>query len=178
MLLKIGDKVRFLHEVGSGIVLKINGKTSLIEDEHGFEINYPTHLLVPKMEVNDSVLLSKVLGQDKIANKAVKSKSVTKKKGELEWKIDLHMENLTDSHQNMSNHEIVTYQLEKLKAFLKNAENAKIGRLIVVHGVGTGKLKEEIKMLVQGMNGTEMFDADYMKYGRGASIIDRRYNIR
>ncbi len=36
--IKPGDKVKFINEVGGGIVLSINGKTAIIESEDGFEI--------------------------------------------------------------------------------------------------------------------------------------------
>ncbi len=37
--MKVGDKVRFLNEVGGGIVAGFQGKnTVLVEDEDGFEI--------------------------------------------------------------------------------------------------------------------------------------------
>ncbi|MFA7272992.1 MAG: hypothetical protein WC044_03950 [Crocinitomicaceae bacterium] len=178
MQLKTGSKVRFLHEVGSGIILKINDKTAVLLDENGFEMEYPIHLLVPQMSASEDELLKAVSNQGKINIPLKKDLFTKKRKGEQEWKVDLHMENLTDTHRNMTNHEIVTFQLNHFKAFLKTAENAKIGRLIVVHGVGSGKLKEEIKLLINGINGAEIFDADYTEYGMGASIIERKYNIR
>ena len=41
MNMKIGDKVRFLNDVGGGTVLRIEGKMAIISDEDGFEIPTP-----------------------------------------------------------------------------------------------------------------------------------------
>ena len=41
MKVEIGDKVRFLNEVGGGIVSRIEGKLVFVEDEDGFEIPIP-----------------------------------------------------------------------------------------------------------------------------------------
>jgi hypothetical protein len=40
-MIEIGDKVRFLNEVGGGIVSKIEGSLVFVEDEDGFEIPIP-----------------------------------------------------------------------------------------------------------------------------------------
>lgn len=175
--LKIGSKVSFLGETGQGIVIELDGNQVCVEDEHGFETWYSRELLVPLMEIPDEKIFAK---KDHLLKHNPIKKTVTpgQIKGESEWKIDLHMENLVDSHKGMTNHEIVTLQLNHFKHFLQNAENAKISRMIVVHGQGTGKLKSEIKAVVNGIKGAEMFDAEYTKYGQGASIIERRYNWR
>lgn len=178
MQFKVGDTVRFLHEVGVGKVLEIKSKTLILEDENGFEMEYPFAHLVPSMEASEDELLGKVENQSKINVTIKKPLFSPKRKGEQEWKLDLHMENLVDSHKNMTNHEILTVQLNQFKKFVKTAEDAKVGRMVIVHGVGTGKLKYEIIQLVRGMNGAEIFDADYSEYGRGASILERKYNIR
>jgi|TARA_R110000737_G_scaffold161270_1_gene189147 nucleoside 2-deoxyribosyltransferase len=178
MQFKIGETVRFLHEVGSGKILEIKSNSAILEDENGFEMEYPFSQLVPSMQASEDELLGKVESQSKI-NLTIKKPLFTPKyKGEKEWKLDLHMENLTDSHKNMTNHEILTVQLNHFKKFIKTAEEAKVGRMVIVHGVGTGKLKNEILQLVRGINGAELFDADYSEYGRGASILERKYNIR
>jgi dsDNA-specific endonuclease/ATPase MutS2 len=178
MQFKIGDKVRFLHEVGSGKILEINVKTVILEDENGFEMEYPLTYIVPAMTASEKELFDKAESQSKINISINKTLFSSKRKGEKEWKIDLHMENLVDSHQNMSNHEILTLQLNHLRKFINTAEEAKISRMIIVHGLGTGKLKSEIVQLVRSINGAEFFDADYSEYGQGASILERKYNIR
>src|ERR1044072_1521175 len=48
MKLRIGDKVRFLNEVGEGIVSRIKDNTTVFVEMHdGFEIPYQASQLVP-----------------------------------------------------------------------------------------------------------------------------------
>ena len=51
--MKIGDKVRFLNEVGGGIVVGFEGnKTVIVQDESGFDIPFPIHEVIA-VETND-----------------------------------------------------------------------------------------------------------------------------
>ena len=44
--MKIGDKVRFLNEVGGGIVVGFEGnKTVIVQDESGFDIPFSFAML-------------------------------------------------------------------------------------------------------------------------------------
>ncbi len=51
--IKKGDKVRFLNEVGGGLVTRVDGKMVYVEDEIGFEVPVPIHeiVLIEKGEV-------------------------------------------------------------------------------------------------------------------------------
>jgi hypothetical protein len=63
---------------------------------------------------------------------------------EPELIIDLHIENLIADSSGMDNPEIIAVQMTTFQSSFDRAVNAKIPKLIVVHGVGKGKLKEEI----------------------------------
>lgn len=172
--LTLGSKVSFLKDTGSGIILAIQDGEYLVEDEHGFENWHDLSDLVPTMIVTDEKLFANNNSiQKNIEDIPLNTTTVVN--AEKEWRIDLHLENLLDNSKGMTNHEIVTLQLLHFKGFLKKAEQARAGRLTVVHGVGKGKLKGEIQQIVRGINGAEMFDADYHQ---GSSIIERKYNVR
>ena len=51
--LKPGQLVRFLNDVGSATVVRVEGSTVLVEDEHGFErsVDQSELLLAPDPEV-------------------------------------------------------------------------------------------------------------------------------
>ena len=36
----VGDRVKFLNDVGEGVVLEINGALAVVEDEDGFDREY------------------------------------------------------------------------------------------------------------------------------------------
>ena len=46
MSIEPGDKVKFLNDVGGGIVKKLEGGLAFVEDEDGFEIPMPVYELV------------------------------------------------------------------------------------------------------------------------------------
>jgi hypothetical protein len=46
-MIKIGDKVKFLNDVGGGVVTGFINKTTVnVEDQDGFEVPYPINQLV------------------------------------------------------------------------------------------------------------------------------------
>ena len=173
--LQIGDKVSFLKETGQGLILEIQKHQVRVKDESGFEYWYPIGELVPFMSVSETDLFQSQHSKAEDLMEQIPAQNTSKND---EWKIDLHMENLVDSHGHMSNHEIVLTQLKHFKQFLERAEKAKVGKMLIVHGQGTGKLKAEIRLIVNDIKGAQMYDADYQKNGLGASVIERRYNVR
>jgi hypothetical protein len=172
--LKIGDKVSFLSSTGTGFVIEMNNDGVLVEDENGFQNKYIAEdLVLQQMFVTDFI----VLKDSEPLTKNNPQKTISKKAKNLPI-IDLHIENLTDSHRDWSNHEIVTLQLKKFHSFLNETEKNRLPKVIVVHGVGSGKLKSEIQLIVRGILGATMYDCDYNVFGKGASIIERKFNWR
>ncbi len=93
------------------------------------------------------------------------------------WEIDLHIESLLDSHAGMSNQEILNYQLKEFQSFFKRAKQHHIRKLIIIHGVGEGILKDEVRAFLVNKHGIEYYDADFREYGKGATAIEIRYNL-
>lgn len=169
MPFKVGDKVRFLNEVGEGEVIKIDLPQIWVVDENGFETVYHRNQLVTKKSHSIDVAVAKD------ENPELKGKKPMLIEG-MPF-IDLHIEELVDENTaNWTNHEILTYQLRAFRRFLEHNEAKKIARFLVIHGVGEGVLKREIITLVRGIPGCTIYDADYQKNGFGASIIERKYN--
>ena len=50
-------------------------------------------------------------------------------------------------------------------------------KLIIIHGVGEGVLKDEVRLFLSKKEGIEYFDADYREYGKGATAVELRYNF-
>lgn len=90
----------------------------------------------------------------------------------LETKIDLHIENLVESHRGMSNYEIVMVQIQAFRKFLDNAVVHYQKYLIVVHGLGKGTLREEIHKELRNNKQVASFKNQYHPlYGFGATEI-------
>lgn len=86
--------------------------------------------------------------------------------------VDLHIEKLTDNWQKMNNAEKLDMQL---KAFEKHYDAALAHHqhmLIVIHGVGTGKLREEIHELLRSKKEVKSFvNQFHPSFGYGATEI-------
>ena len=167
--MKIGDKVAVISETISGRVISINDDEVVIEDEHGFELKYPkSDLVVRKGDYR--------LGND-LVNKEIKEKlrSVHQSEHSLKsFEIDLHIEELTDDHSYMTNHEILTKQMTVCRSFIQNAIEKGQKKIVLIHGKGEGVLKSEIHLFLnklRNLNGVNLsyHDASYSEYGMGGA---------
>ena len=90
--------------------------------------------------------------------------------------IDLHIDKLIANYKGLSNFEILSIQM---KAFEKKVEIALLHHqvsLTVIHGVGKGKLKDEIHLWLKGKPFVKQFTNQYDPfYGHGATTIDFQY---
>jgi hypothetical protein len=90
--------------------------------------------------------------------------------------IDLHIERLTDNWERMDNFEIVTMQLAEFEKYYELAVAHRQATLIVIHGVGTGKLRDEIHDLLRHRKEVKTFVNRYHpSYGYGATEIYFQY---
>lgn len=86
--------------------------------------------------------------------------------------IDLHIEQLVRSTAGLSNFEMLTIQLEVFEDALTEAIRNRQQSLIVIHGVGKGRLKEEIHTLLRSVAEVDFFQHDWNpRYGYGATEI-------
>lgn len=89
--------------------------------------------------------------------------------------VDLHIENLVDYPKRMDSFAIVQHQLAIFNEALTFCYKNNISKLIVIHGVGKGVLKNEILNLLLDYPNLEYYDAAYHKYGFGATeVVVRR----
>lgn len=90
--------------------------------------------------------------------------------------IDLHIEKLTNDSSRMSNFEMLTLQLKYFEKYYHLAVINHQPSLIVIHGIGSGKLKEEIHMLLtEKLENITIKNEFHPKYGYGATEIYFKY---
>jgi hypothetical protein len=90
----------------------------------------------------------------------------------VEKEIDLHAENLPDSFKHMSNHEILQVQLKHFQKNLDEAITNRYYKIVFIHGVGNGRLKQEIIAILKNYSAECTYrDGDYKKYGFGATEV-------
>jgi len=90
----------------------------------------------------------------------------------LEKEVDLHIEELTDSIKDLSSHEMLSMQLEKFEKELDAAIAGGAKKIIFIHGVGNGRLKQEIISILKTIKGVSYQDASYKRYGFGATQVN------
>ncbi|MBC7509122.1 MAG: Smr/MutS family protein [Ferruginibacter sp.] len=86
--------------------------------------------------------------------------------------VDLHIEKLTDSWKHLSNFEILTIQLKAFEKFYDLAVSHHQPSLTAIHGVGVGKLRDEIHDILKLKKEVTSFVNQYHpSYGYGATEI-------
>jgi len=88
------------------------------------------------------------------------------------YEIDLHIEKLIGNKTGLSNHDMLVIQLEAFEKALEIAVNLQQQFMVVIHGVGKGRLKEEIHTILRSNMHVSHFLCDWNpRYGMGATEI-------
>ena len=66
---------------------------------------------------------------------------------------------------------MLNLQLDTAKRQLEFAMIKRIQKVVFIHGVGEGVLKEELKYLFNRYENIKHYDAEYQKYGLGATEV-------
>jgi hypothetical protein len=128
---------------------------------------YPDKLYEDKFEVSSLVAKGyKVYEANKIRQNLEPARSV----------VDLHIEKLSNNWQQLSNLEILSIQLREFEKWFDLAVAHRQSNLIIIHGVGKGKLKEEIHDLLKLRREVKSFINQYdPRFGYGATEIFFQY---
>lgn len=90
--------------------------------------------------------------------------------------IDLHIEKITDSWKHLTNHEIVTLQLKTFEKYYDLALAHHQASLIVIHGIGEGRLRNEIHDILRLKREVKSFVNQYdSRFGYGATEVFFQY---
>jgi hypothetical protein len=85
-----------------------------------------------------------------------------------EAEVDLHISALRQDYSNLSPHEILTIQLGYFERMLGSAIAFKFTKVVFIHGIGNGTLKQSIIKRLQEYEDIEFRTASFAKYGNGA----------
>jgi dsDNA-specific endonuclease/ATPase MutS2 len=90
--------------------------------------------------------------------------------------VDLHIEKLTDNWKHLGNFEILSIQLKTFEKYYDLAVAHYQPSLTVIHGVGIGKLRDEIHDILKLKREVRSFVNQYsQQYGYGATEIYFEY---
>ncbi len=87
--------------------------------------------------------------------------------------VDLHIEKLVDDYKDLGNNEIMDIQVARFRTSLESALLHNIRRIVFIHGVGNGKLKLEIRRILdrEYKDRVRYQDASFKEYGYGATMV-------
>ena len=124
---------------------------------------YPEKIVEDKPELSPNLLSrNKIYEAEKVRQHLEPPRSV----------IDLHIEKLTDDWQRLSNFEILTIQLHEFEKWYDLALAHHLPQLTVIHGIGTGKLRDEIHDVLKTKKDVSTFVNQYHpRYGYGATEV-------
>lgn len=172
MSYSVGQRVLFLHEPGGGVVVDIpNNHSVQVECEDGFKRTYRLNEITSvkgEYDLSDEMIIQKDQEntEETTVRKSIKGIPV----------IDLHIHELTEEGFDESNGRALERQMKVLRKFIEDAMNKKVRDLIIIHGVGSGILRSEVRNYLNGISGAEFFDADYTEFGVGATRVILRYS--
>ncbi len=84
--------------------------------------------------------------------------------------IDIHLHEILENDFGMDDYDKLQYQLNYLKKEIARLRALHHTEIIVVHGVGKGRLREEVRTLLSTYADlADMEDASFKRYGAGAT---------
>ncbi|WP_232297490.1 Smr/MutS family protein [Flavobacterium beibuense] len=178
----IGDEVTVLDDSFSGKVKGFRKDRVVIETPEGFELDFEAQELVKIADTGDmkslfsSQSLSSVLKDKEEPKKRSFVKEKRSKKDDFVLEVDLHIEKLVPNKKGMSNYDILTLQTETAKRQIDFAIKNRMPKVVLIHGVGEGILKAELDFLLGRYDNISFQDANYRKYGLGATEVYIKQN--
>ncbi len=175
-----GDKVTVLDDAIDGVVLSVKNNTVTIATTDGFELDFEANELI---KMGNADMNFNFAGQN--LNQVLKEKEIPKPRSFIKEKktketpvpeFDLHIEKLVKNFRGMSNYDILTLQSETAKRHIEFAIKNRIPKIVFIHGVGEGVLKAELDFLLGRYDHISFQDANYQKYGLGATEIYIKQN--
>ncbi len=124
--------------------------------------------------ISDEKEMEEMYLSKEIQNKdipVVRKPKLEKKNDDIS-EIDLHITEILDDNRGMSNGEILQVQLDRFTTALEGALKTDQKRIVFIHGLGNGKLKFEVRKLLDTKYSHLRYqDASFKEYGYGATLV-------
>ena len=175
--MKIGDKVSVLDEDISGEITGISKNEITIIDSDGFEYQYlEKELVYDSNDFSDLTISLQNISEIISEKEQKKNKNIPKVKSKDRsfppMEVDLHIHQLVPKTRGLDNFEMLNIQLDTARYKITFAISKKIQRIVFIHGVGEGVLRYELhRLLKEYEDQLKFYDADYQKYGIGATEV-------
>ena len=179
----LGDTVSVLDDTISGRIVKLSKHQAVIETIDGFELEFPLeNLIVEPLDLTGHIFSKKSFNSVLKEKEPTKKSKVTTKKVKERFQptmeVDLHIHQLTKSNKHLTKHDMLNIQLDTAKYKLEFAIAKRIQKIVFIHGVGEGILKLELQYLFDRYSNIKYYDANYQKYGLGATEVYIYQNVQ
>lgn len=172
-----GDRVKAIDDVLEGTITQIIGGGLIKVDCAGFEYTFMSHEVVKVLE-EDEIEIQDQLSRMKLKAKDLTFKSPEKKKSKVQrnergvMEVDLHLHEILEDESGIHHGEKLRIQLDHCRKAIDKARRNNEKRLVIIHGVGEGKLRAEVRELLDHLPGVQYHDASYKLYGYGATEVE------
>ena len=186
-----GQRVKFLNDVGSAVVLRMEGELVVVEDEDGFERSVERRELIaalePEVEADKygntipdiATLLAQDVGEKRMRElqkefevRYQNSQATSMARRDAHMEVDLHIHELVDDQRGLPDRAKLAIQMDHFDRMMDIAKREKLRRIVFIHGVGQGVLRHQIRTsLDQHHPDCTYRDGDPRKYGSGATEV-------
>jgi len=161
-----------LDEDLKGTISRLEDEKVYIECEDGFEYCYKRSQILKPVGDDIEFELSENQALDNCYDKKTNTFELPIQQYGNKWLVDLHIETLAPKKKFAQQHEALLFQLEVLKKCIEAAIQKRKRKIIFVHGVGKGRLRQEMRYYIDHhYSSVEYFDGDYRNFGFGATEI-------
>jgi len=186
-----GQRVKFLNDVGSATVVRVEGDQVVVTDEDGFDRTVAANELMaapdPEAEAKsygDTIPdLAKLLAQE-VGEKRMKelqkdfevryqnTQATSMARRDAHMEVDLHIHELVDDQRGLPDRAKLAIQMDHFDRMMDIAKREKLRRIVFIHGVGQGVLRHQIHTTLEQHHPDCTYrQGDPRKYGSGATEV-------
>ena len=188
---KAGDLVKFLNDVGTAKVLRVEGIVVIVEDEDGFERSVERAELMDAGDRDQdekkygnklpdvAQLLTQEVGERRMKElqrdfevryQHAQATSMSRRDAHME--VDLHIHELVDDQRGLADGAKLAIQMAHFDRMMDIAKREKLRRIVFIHGVGQGVLRHQIRTaLDQHHPDCNYREGDPRRSGSGATEV-------
>ncbi len=182
---KAGDKVKFLNDVGGGIITEVTrgGMVKVLRDD-GIELPFALKEIMHDQDIHEITIPEDVFEEEMIEPEPELHEVIVAETPLIDRyfiaprfaEVDMHIWELTDHYNKMTNGEMLNLQLDFFRLCLESAIDNNYTKVVFIHGVGNGRLKHEIHQILDEYKFLDYHAASMKDYGVGATEVLIKHN--
>ena len=188
---KAGDLVKFLNDVGTATVLRVEGNLVIVEDEDGFERSVERAELMDAGDRDQdekkygnklpdvAQLLTQEVGERRMKElqrdfevRYQHAQATSMSRQDAHMEVDLHIHELVDDQRGLADGAKLAIQMAHFDRMMDIAKREKLRRIVFIHGVGQGVLRHLIRTALDlHLPVCYYREGDPRRFGSGATEV-------